>query len=177
MDLETAQSIFVKNATQEDIENAFADDFGRGEFIILTADDGSFIQACGEVEGPYTLEYRDALSNKQFTATLELTKEEVKQAFLHYLRGDANWRESHTWNEIEVSKGCFTVLLYTAVISIGILAGVPLALPVFFGFLMTNDLVGAISLGKCESSNRRIQMTHWRSQRHPKKTKNVTVET
>ena len=113
MDLETAQSISIKNATKDDIQNAFSDDCGRGEFIILSTDDGSFIQAAGEKDGPYTLEYRDASSEEHFTATEEVMKEEVKSAFLDYLHGRTTWRESRAWNELESSKGCFTVLLFT----------------------------------------------------------------
>ncbi|MCH8828851.1 MAG: hypothetical protein IID45_04660 [Planctomycetes bacterium] len=118
MDLKTAQSISAKNATQEQIENAFADDQGRGEFIILATDDGSFIQAAGEMDGPYFLEYRDESSDKHFRSTKEVTKKQVKAAFLDYFRGGSTWRESFIWEEIESSKGCFAVFLLTLVIAI-----------------------------------------------------------
>ncbi len=120
MYLEAAQSISAKNATEDDILNAFADDHGRGEFIILFADNDSFIQAAGELDDPYTLEYHDS-SGKHFIATAEVTKEEVQVAFLDYLRNGTQWRESRSWHEMKSSKGCFTVFLLTIAMALGIL--------------------------------------------------------
>ncbi len=117
MDLETAQSLSARRATPEDIERAFADNSGRGEYIILTADDGSFIQAAGEMDDPYALEYHDAPSGKHFRATKDVTKEQVEAAFLEYLRGAATWKEARDWKELE-SSGCFAVLFL--VITVGI---------------------------------------------------------
>ena len=58
--LECAQSFSSNDASEADVNRAFDDDRIRGEYIILTAPDGSFIQAAGEFEGPYVLEYCDA---------------------------------------------------------------------------------------------------------------------
>jgi hypothetical protein len=41
------------------LKEVFADDSLRGEFIILEADANTFLQAGGEGDGPYTLEYKE----------------------------------------------------------------------------------------------------------------------
>ena len=124
MKLECAQSISSSNPNSDDIERAFADDHGRGEFIILIADDDSFIQAAGESDGPYVLEYRDAKIDKHFSAVGEFTKEQVKSAFLSYLGGNTDWHDTNTWEELE-NKGCFgkaaMTILGLAVVTIAIL--------------------------------------------------------
>ncbi len=104
----TSAGLSFADVTEQQLDEAFADDARRGEFVILTAEDGSFLQAGGESEGPYRLEYRDAGSGKQFQATREAGKEEVKQAFLDYLRGGSAWRAQREWREMtELSrKGC-----------------------------------------------------------------------
>ena len=38
------------------LEDVFADDARRGEFIIREADQNTFLQASGEGDGPYVLE-------------------------------------------------------------------------------------------------------------------------
>jgi hypothetical protein len=42
----------VQDVTEADLQNAFANDAGRGEFIILSETDEVYIQAAGEGEGP-----------------------------------------------------------------------------------------------------------------------------
>jgi hypothetical protein len=66
MKLECAATLSPPNATEADIRNAFTDDQGRGEFIILSESDDVFIQASGEDEGPYTLECREGDADRHF---------------------------------------------------------------------------------------------------------------
>jgi hypothetical protein len=105
MRLECASSGPYHNATPSDIEHVFADDLARGEFAILIADDGSIIQAAGEMDDPHTLQYADALCDKQFEAIQKCMKEQVRLAFLSFLNGDRAWYEAHEWRELKPT-GC-----------------------------------------------------------------------
>lgn len=91
--------------TSQTLEEVFADDLRRGEFIILEANENTFLQASGEGDGPYVLEYKEA--GKQFQALDQLTKNEVEKAFLDYLRGGSQWRTMRQWKELPEKKGCF----------------------------------------------------------------------
>jgi hypothetical protein len=103
MEVSTARRSFP-DATAQTLEEVFADDALRGEFITLAADDGTFLQAGGEGHGPYRLEYKEA--GKQFQAAVPLTRQEVKEAFLDYLRGGSDWRAGRDWKELPMRQGC-----------------------------------------------------------------------
>lgn len=98
--LECAQAISSADATEADIRNAFADDRGRGEFIILSESDEVFLQASGEDDGPYVLEYREGSSDRHFRCTRGLTKAEVEDAFLKYLHRDPGWKNDFPWQPL-----------------------------------------------------------------------------
>lgn len=102
MNLECAKSIASSNATEADILNAFADDAGRGEYIILSQSEQVYMQACGEGDGPYTLEYRQGSQDRHYQCPLDLTKSQVKTAFLKYLDGDTSWQHDHEWQQLEM---------------------------------------------------------------------------
>jgi hypothetical protein len=119
--LECAQSFSSDDASEADINRAFDDDRIRGEFVILTAPNGSFIQAAGEGDGPYTLEYRDAATQEHVRAQGELTKEQVRAAFLEYLRGSSAWRSGWQWEPVR-SSGCLSVLI-VALMLVGAVVG------------------------------------------------------
>jgi hypothetical protein len=36
-----------------------------------------------------------------------LTKQEVKEAFINYLRGGSEWRSKRQWGQVPITKGCF----------------------------------------------------------------------
>jgi hypothetical protein len=105
MDLATARQKY-RDATEQTIEEVFADDTLRGEFVILEpdADQAPFLQAGGEGDGPYTVEYKEA--GKQYQCVRQLTKQEVKEAFLDYFRGGSVWRTRNEWKEMACPKGC-----------------------------------------------------------------------
>jgi hypothetical protein len=103
MNLTTAQRKFL-DVDEQTLEEVFADESLRGEFLILEANGDTFLQASGEGEGPYTLEYKEA--GKQFQVMGELTKQEVREAFLDYLHGGSAWRMEHEWKELAPRKGC-----------------------------------------------------------------------
>jgi hypothetical protein len=101
MKLETAESLGFAQVTEEQLREAFRDDAGRGEFIILSQTPQAFMQAGGEGDGPYSLEYRDGDAEHHFRAGNTFRKEGVQRAFLWYLGGDARWRTEFSWQKME----------------------------------------------------------------------------
>jgi len=97
MTLETAGTIADPAVTESRLKAAFADDQGRGGYIILSRSGQVYIQAAGEGEGPYSLEYRDGDNDRHFTAGHRFTKREVERLFLHYLTGDERRRPDVAW--------------------------------------------------------------------------------
>jgi hypothetical protein len=108
--IECAQSFSSSNASEADVHRAFDDDGIRGEYVILTGPDGSYIQAAGEGDGPYTLEYRNSAEGINYRADTEPTKQQVREAFLQFLRGDTAWRTSRQW-KAQSRAGCLAVIL------------------------------------------------------------------
>lgn len=98
MKLECSEGILSANATEADIRKVFADNQGRGEFIILSESDQVYIQAAGEEDGPHILEYRDVDSSRHFQCSRTVSTTEVASAFLKYLRRDATWKSDFQWN-------------------------------------------------------------------------------
>ena len=101
MKLETAEAIEIDNVTQEQVHDAFGDDAKRGDFIILSQQPQIYIQASGEEEGPYSLEYREGDDEHHFHAGDYFNKEVVARAFCWYLAGDARWRTEFGWKKLE----------------------------------------------------------------------------
>lgn len=101
MNLETAQSIAIDSVTADQLRQAMRDDAGRGEFIILSSSPQTYMQASGEGNGPYALEYRDDDDDHHFSADGRLSRDDVERAFLWYLAGDARWRSEFTWSKLE----------------------------------------------------------------------------
>jgi hypothetical protein len=103
----------ILEVTEADIEQVFEDEV-FGKFIILSATEDHFIQAacvwspeCDSFlertgSDPYRLEYRDGGSGKMFAASENLTLDQIKAAFLDYLRGGNDWRCKHSWVEFSL---------------------------------------------------------------------------
>ncbi|MHC4744705.1 MAG: hypothetical protein ACYS8Z_22550 [Planctomycetota bacterium] len=102
MKLKTAGRIRNNNVTRSDIIQAFEDDKGRGEFIILSQSTQVYIQAAGEDYGPYILEYRDGGAHYHFQCSEELPKPQIQEAFIKYLEGDQSWKTSLEWKPLEM---------------------------------------------------------------------------
>src|SRR5438067_1685967 len=100
MRLTTAQSIGFDPVTAEQLHQAFSDDAGRGEFVILSQQRHVYIQAAGEGGGPYCLEYRDGDDEPHFRADGDWQKDDVQRAFLWYLAGDPRWRTEFPWRKV-----------------------------------------------------------------------------
>jgi hypothetical protein len=122
MKLEAENSV-VQEVTEDDLVRIFGDDHERGEFVILTSDDGSFLQAAGKGWSPYTLEFfPDADSPRYQQATAQLTKDQVRAAFLQFLHNDTAWRASFKWRELADNKGCLPALMWAGIV-LGALLG------------------------------------------------------
>ena len=104
MDLIMAGSKAVLGVDAQLVEEILADDSRRGEFVILQVDKNTFLQASGEGDGPYVLEYKDG--GQQFQALDEPTKDEVREAFLDYLRGGSEWKTKRHWRQLAARRGC-----------------------------------------------------------------------
>ena len=104
MELECAQDIGHKNVTEAQLREAFRDDRGRGEYIILFRDNTGrkckhFIQAWGECDDPYWMEYQEGGKEQFFHAAGKYTKAQVEQAFVWYLNNDNRWRTTYPWEK------------------------------------------------------------------------------
>jgi hypothetical protein len=101
MKLETADSLGFDQVTEQQLREAFADDRGRGEFVILSQKQDVYMQASGDDDGPYVLEYRDGDADHHFSAGDTFRKADVLRAFLSYLAGDSRWRSEFSWQRRE----------------------------------------------------------------------------
>jgi hypothetical protein len=101
MKLQTEGHMHAVDATEREIQEAFLDDAGRGEFTILSRSDEVYMQAAGEGDGPFTLEFRDGDAQNHFRCVREPSKSEVERAFLKYLAGDDSWRADFSWQKLE----------------------------------------------------------------------------
>jgi hypothetical protein len=119
MKLETEHSGIRDDVTEEDLLRVFDDDEARGGFVILTSDDGSFLQAAGEGSSAYTLEFfpeKDVPRYQQ--ATTQLNKDQVRAAFTDFLCHGNTWYENLEWREIK-NTGCLGVLAVSAAVIVG----------------------------------------------------------
>ena len=109
MHLETAQDIEHANVTESQLREAFRDDMGRGEYIILDRGERKrgrgtehYIQAAGEMDDLYVLQYREGDDEHHFSADGEYTKAQVEQVFVWYLQNDGRWRTDFPWKKEEI---------------------------------------------------------------------------
>lgn len=100
MKLEHELGTRSSDATEEDIRAIFADDAGRGSFVILSESDQVFMQAAGEGGGPFTLEYRDGDEKRHYHCLRTVGKSVAETAFLKYLQGDATWKTDFRWKPL-----------------------------------------------------------------------------
>ena len=100
MKLETGGSLHFDPVTETQLIDVFRDDLRRGEFVILSQREENFIQASGEGDGPYALEFREGDDWHHFTAGEHWRKDEVLRGFLSYLAGDGQWRTEFPWKQM-----------------------------------------------------------------------------
>ena len=117
MRLETENSSSREEVTEEEFCRIFDDDGARGGFVILTSDDGSFLQAAGHGSSPYTLEFFSEKNAPRYQqATTQLTKDQVRAAFTDFLHNGEAWRASFEWRELENKSGFSALLIWGGVI-------------------------------------------------------------
>jgi hypothetical protein len=101
MKLECGGSVGRADVSGEDIIRAFADDAGRGEFIILSQSDQVYIQAYGEGDDPFLVEYREGDAQHHFHSVEDHPKDVVQSLFLKYLDQDDSWKTDIEWEQEE----------------------------------------------------------------------------
>lgn len=90
-------------------------DIEFGQFVVLSTEQDGFIQSanmwelseeCEEFQDrtqsePYCLEYKEESTGELFAAEGWFTLEEVKDAFLEYLKGSGRWKKRKVWKKLE----------------------------------------------------------------------------
>ena len=94
----------------------------RGEYVILSKDRrNTFLQAAGNGDGPFLLEYReDDASTGGRPITRNLRDGEVAQ-FTSYLHGTADWKLAHDWTPLSKQGGCLQATGSIAALSLAAL--------------------------------------------------------
>jgi hypothetical protein len=98
--LETAGTLRFAEVSAEQLRAVMSDDRKRGEFVTLIEGPEVFMQAAGEGDGPYQLEYRDGDDERHFCGVGAFRKEDVLRALLWYLEDDARWRTEISWQQL-----------------------------------------------------------------------------
>jgi hypothetical protein len=118
MTLETENSALQDGATEEDLSVIFDDDDARGGWVILTSDDGSFLQAAGKGWSPYTLEFFPGKDAPRYQQATQLNKDQVRFALTDFFNNGKTWRASFEWREVS-NNGCLGVLAISALVVLG----------------------------------------------------------
>jgi hypothetical protein len=106
----------IHHVTEAHLQAVFDEtetDFGK--FIVLAHNDSSFIQAANVWEmseecerffsqkksEPYCLEYKDENNDTVYAAEGWFTLDEIREAFMQYLRGWEDWKQNNRWSKVE----------------------------------------------------------------------------
>lgn len=129
MELSLANNDVFENAEESDVLRAFDDSTDFGPYAILSPSDEEFLQVaeaqwatretedvgawCQDYEAKtahlprnarkpawYVLEYRDPDQDAVFIATRVLSRSEVCEAVLDYIRGGTKWRRGRSWEHL-----------------------------------------------------------------------------
>lgn len=98
----------VRNPTAADIRAAvFALDGDKKHcFLILNADDTTYIQTRGTVEvGFDELEYQEGDTLHHYRAKRDFTAEEVVNVLVSYVSGSADWKQAADWEHQDLGQG------------------------------------------------------------------------
>lgn len=104
MRLETQNSLFPDGFTEGDLLAVLDDDHARGGFVILTADDGEFLQAAGQGWSPYTIEFFTEKNARSYQQATNVNKDQLRSAFVDFLHGGNTWRSSFDWRQVDENK-------------------------------------------------------------------------
>lgn len=129
MELSLANNDVFADVGEADIRRAFADEADFGNYAILAPSDEEFLQVaeaqwatretedigawCKDFESKvahlprnarkptwYVLEYRDPNQETVFIATHVLSRDEVRDVVLDYIRGGTKWRRGRSWEHL-----------------------------------------------------------------------------
>lgn len=103
MKLETETGGTIKNPSSAQIEDALRKlaDSGGG-FAILSQDEMTYLQAAGNREDGFVVEYQDGDVDAHYAATqASAPLGDVEKAFRLYAMGDAGWKTMFEWQAIE----------------------------------------------------------------------------
>jgi hypothetical protein len=90
----------ISEVNEQLLRILFEDEDFPEDFVILSQAPEIYMQAAGEWEGAYSLEYRDGDGDHHFSAGDRLRKRDLERAFLWYLAGDPRWRTEFAWKKI-----------------------------------------------------------------------------
>jgi hypothetical protein len=91
-------------ATDPHLREVLGDSYDFGAYVRLEQGKEIYMQAGGEGDGPYKLEYREGDAEHHFQAAGELRRADLLRAFSSYLAGDNRWRTEFTWQKLEMKK-------------------------------------------------------------------------
>jgi hypothetical protein len=108
MDLEADEDGCFPKVAEGDLVRLLADDHDFGTFLILARAEDDYLVARAEwaddeyrsPSGPYSMEYGDPSTGKQFEAAGLFYRAQVREGLLDYFRGGVRWREAHVWHEV-----------------------------------------------------------------------------
>lgn len=95
---------FVMQGVNEADLNAAIEAMVRGdiEFVILedSVHGDGFLQAAGQGDGPYQLNYKAANDETLYEVTGGVSVDRVKSALGSYRNGDGRWHAAHHWSPL-----------------------------------------------------------------------------
>lgn len=103
MELDICGDKIIKKPSDQDIRNAFAglDTKTSAAFVILSRTTMTYIQAAGDRNVGFDLEYQDGTIEEHFKAKDKLmTIDDVVDAFIAYRNGDKNWKNGFDFERI-----------------------------------------------------------------------------
>ncbi len=105
MRLEINGTMVIEDADEESVQHGLSLLVGEGDensFASLSRTEDDYVQALGNLEHGFYIEYRDELGAQRYgNLQRALTSEELREFFLLYLEGNDRWRTEHRWTQLE----------------------------------------------------------------------------
>lgn len=99
MQLSTDTDVNVENPSKEQIREIAVDVATRraGGFVILGESEMSYMQAAGDEEKRFAIEYQEGSLAKHFRAKERLSVEQTVEMLSSYCRGGTEWKTAAIW--------------------------------------------------------------------------------
>jgi hypothetical protein len=122
MKLEAGAGPPIDDPTDEQIAEGLSSVGGeRGGFVILSRDTQTYLQASGDPEEGFVLEYRDGDPEEHYRSrNTDVDLRTTTRVFQAYAREKSGWTDDLDWEEVDVERtpeegvGCLTGLLLLA---------------------------------------------------------------